>query len=64
MLKANRKTLIITSIVTLLPVLIGILMIFICLTRSVPAQWLVGILLIMVFVTCIYSYWLHAKKDL
>ena len=44
--------------------LCGILMIIISLTRSVPAEWLVGIILIMVFVPCIYSFWLHAKKGL
>ena len=42
----------------------GILMIFNCLTRFVPAIWLFGILLIMVLVPCIYSFWLHAKKGL
>ena len=42
----------------------GILMIIICLTRLVPAQWLVGLFMIMVLVPCIYSYWLHAKKGL
>ena len=42
----------------------GILMILICLTRFVPAGWLLGIFLIMVLLPCIYSYWLHAKKGL
>ena len=42
----------------------GILMIIISLTRFVPAEWLVGIFLIMVFVPCIYSFWLYAKKGL
>jgi uncharacterized membrane protein len=42
----------------------GILMILISLTRFVPAEWLVGIFLIMVFVPCIYSFWLYAKKGL
>ncbi len=42
----------------------GVLMILIVLTRFVPAQWLVGVLLIMVLVPCVYSYWLHAKKGL
>ena len=42
----------------------GILMIFISLTRFVPAEWLVGIFLIMVLVPCIYSFWLHAEKAL
>ena len=42
----------------------GILMIFVCLTRFVPAGWLVGIFLIMVLVPCIYSFWLYAKKGL
>ena len=40
----------------------GILMILISLTRFVPAEWLIGIFLIMVLVPCIYSFWLHAKK--
>jgi len=42
----------------------GILMVLISLTRFVPAEWLVGIILIMVCVPCIYSFWLHAKKGL
>ena len=42
----------------------GILMVLISLTRFVPAEWLVGIILIMVFVPCIYSFWLYAKKGL
>ena len=42
----------------------GILMIIISLTRFVPTEWLVGILLIMVLIPCIYSYWMHAKKGL
>ena len=42
----------------------GILMILISLTRFVPAEWLVGIFLIMVRVPCIYSFWLHAEKAL
>ena len=42
----------------------GILMILISLTRFVPAEWLVGIFLIMVLVPCIYSFWLHAEKAL
>ena len=42
----------------------GVLMILICLTRVVPAEWLIGIFLIMVLVPCIYSCWLHAKKGL
>ncbi len=42
----------------------GILLIIICLTRFILPQWLVGILLIIVLVPCIYSYWLHAKKGL
>ncbi len=42
----------------------GILMIIICLTQFVPAKWLVGIILIMVLVPSIYSFWLHAKKGL
>ena len=42
----------------------GILMIIISLTRFIPAEWLVGIFLIMVLVPCIYSFWLHAEKAL
>ena len=42
----------------------GILMIIISLTRVVSAEWLIGILLIMVLVPCMYSFWLHAKKAL
>ena len=42
----------------------GILMILISLTRFVPAEWLVGIFLIMVLVPCIYSFWLQAEKAL
>jgi uncharacterized membrane protein len=42
----------------------GILMIIISLTRVVPAEWLIGIFLIIVLVPCIYSFWLHAKKAL
>ena len=42
----------------------GILMILISLTRFVPAEWLVGIFLIMVLVPCIYYFWLHAEKAL
>ena len=42
----------------------GILLIMICLTRLVPAQWSVGIFLILVLVPCVYSYWLHVKKGL
>lgn len=42
----------------------GILMIIISLTRFVPAEWQIGIFLIMVLVPCIYSFWLHAKKAL
>ena len=42
----------------------GILMILISLTRFVPAEWLVGIFLIMVLVPCIYSFWLYAKKGM
>ena len=42
----------------------GILMVLISLTRFVPAEWLVGIFLIMVLVPCIYSFWLYAKKGL
>ena len=42
----------------------GILMIIACLSRLVPAEWLIGLFLIMALVPCIYSYWLHAKKGL
>jgi len=42
----------------------GILMVLISLTRFLPAEWLVGIFTIMVFVPCIYSFWLHVKKGL
>jgi uncharacterized membrane protein len=42
----------------------GILMIIISLTRLVPAEWLIGIFLIMVLVPCMYSFWLYAKKAL
>ena len=42
----------------------GLLMIIVCLTRFVPAQWLIGIFLIMVLVPCVYSFWLHKKKGL
>ena len=42
----------------------GILMILISLTRFVPAEWLIGIFLIMVLVPCIYSFWLHAENAL
>ena len=42
----------------------GILLVLISVMRLGQAQWLVGIILIMVLVPCIYSYWLHAKKGL
>ncbi len=42
----------------------GILMVLICLTHFVPANWLSGIFLIMVLAPCIYSFLLHAKKGL
>ncbi len=42
----------------------GILMILICLTRLVPGEWMVGLILIMTIVPCIYSFWLYAKKGL
>ena len=42
----------------------GVLMIILSLTRAVPAVWLFGLILLMVLVPCLYSYWLHAKKDL
>ena len=42
----------------------GVLMILLCLTRLLPAPWTVGLLLIMVLVPCVYSYWLHARKGL
>lgn len=42
----------------------GILMILICLTRIVPSTWLLSILVVMVLVPCVYSFWLHVKKGL
>ena len=42
----------------------GILMIVISLTRFVPAEWTIGIILVTALVPCVYSYWLHAKKGL
>lgn len=42
----------------------GVLMIILSLTRAVPAVWLFGLILLMILVPCLYSYWLHAKKDL
>ena len=42
----------------------GILLIINCVTRFAPAEWMVGILVIMVLVPCIYSFWLHVKKGL
>ena len=42
----------------------GILIVVIGVTRFVPAAWLIGIILMMVLVPCIYSFWLHAKKGL
>ena len=42
----------------------GILMVLISVMRLGQAQWLVGIILIMALVPCIYSYWLHTKKGL
>jgi uncharacterized membrane protein len=42
----------------------GVLMVLLCLTRLLPAPWTVGLLLIMVLVPCVYSYWLHARKGL
>ena len=42
----------------------GIVMIFICLTQIVGVEWLIGVLLIMVLVPSIYSYWLHTQKGL
>ncbi len=42
----------------------GILIILISLTRFVPDQWLIGVILIMTLVPCVYSYWLHVKKGL
>ena len=42
----------------------GVLMIIVCLTRFIPAEWAVGLFLIAALVPCVYSYWLHAKKGL
>ena len=42
----------------------GILIVLIGVTRFVPAAWLIGIILMMVLVPCIYSFWLHASKGL
>ena len=42
----------------------GILILILGLTRLLPAGWLIGLVLIMVLVPCLYSYWLHAKKGL
>ena len=42
----------------------GVLMIILSLTHAVPAVWLFGLILLMVLVPCLYSYWLHAKKGL
>lgn len=42
----------------------GVLMIIVCLTRFIPAEWAVGLFLIVALVPCAYSYWLHAKKGL
>ncbi len=39
----------------------GLLMIIICLTRLIPAEWSLGLLIIMVLAPCVYSYRLHAK---
>lgn len=42
----------------------GILILILGLTRLLPAGWLIGLVLIMVLVPCLYSWWLHAKKGL
>ena len=42
----------------------GILMVLVSVIQLGPAQWLVGIIFIMLLVPCIYSYWLHTKKGL
>ena len=42
----------------------GILMVLICLTQLVPSEWLIGIILFMTLVPCVYSFWLHTKKGL
>ena len=42
----------------------GILILILGLTRLLPAGWLLGLVLIMVLVPCLYSWWLHAKKGL
>ena len=42
----------------------GLLIILFSLTRLVPGEWLLGMVLITALVPCVYSYWLHAKKGL
>ena len=42
----------------------GILMVIIGVTRFVSAAWLIGMILMLVLVPCIYSFWLHEKKGL
>jgi len=42
----------------------GILILILGLTRLLPAGWLIGLVLIVVLVPCLYSWWLHAKKGL
>ena len=51
MLKANKKTLIIASIITVLPILIGIM-----LWNRLPDP--------MAIIPCIYSFRLHTSKGL
>lgn len=42
----------------------GILTLIIGLTRLVSEKWLIAIIAVMALVPFIYSYWLHAKKNL
>ena len=42
----------------------GLLIILLSLTRLVPGEWLLGMVLITALVPCVYSFWLHAKKGL
>ena len=42
----------------------GIIMIIIGLTQIVSAEWLFGIIFVMVLIPSVYSFWLHAKKNL
>ena len=42
----------------------GIIMIIIGFTQIVSAEWIFGIVLVLVFIPCVYSCWLHAKMNL